>query len=303
MAEAIEGASLVAYVPVISAAYLEYYESHEGTPNLFVTDETINGGLRPVRKDLRAIGPDAAAGLLESHLKRPVSTIGMIALRHLAGNGQTLFMPDDDVSRYLVNELGINSDQAVLEPVFLRWNRENIDVNSPITPDKMIDALDLPGGVVRSLRENISDTNDWWRQNAAVATGPRGEILGSARNRYVPSDYAGEIDGDIRSQLNRGSSIEAYNTIHAEAELIAAAARQGTALKGCELYATTFPCPTCAKLIAASGISRLYYLDGYATADGEEVLRASGTELVYVENAGLLALNSSRLKDRPYPVS
>ena len=49
------------------------------------------------------------------------------------------------------------------------------------------------------------------------------------------------------------------------------------------MYVTVFPCPPCAKLIAYSGIKRLYCGGGYAVLDGEEVLKSNGVEIYFVE--------------------
>jgi dCMP deaminase len=67
---------------------------------------------------------------------------------------------------------------------------------------------------------------------------------------------------------------------HAEARLIAAAAREGVATDGAVMYVTDFPCPPCAKLIAGAGIRRLYFRSGYAVLDGEDVLREASVEVV-----------------------
>ncbi len=48
------------------------------------------------------------------------------------------------------------------------------------------------------------------------------------------------------------------------------------------MYVTDFPCPPCAKLIAAAGVERVYFRDGYAVLDGEDVLREAGVELLRV---------------------
>ena len=46
------------------------------------------------------------------------------------------------------------------------------------------------------------------------------------------------------------------------------------------MYVTDFPCPPCAKLIAAAGIARLYFREGYAVLDGSDVLEGAGIEVV-----------------------
>jgi dCMP deaminase len=49
------------------------------------------------------------------------------------------------------------------------------------------------------------------------------------------------------------------------------------------MYVTDFPCPPCAKLIAVAGVERLYFREGYAVLDGQDVLAAAGVDLVRVD--------------------
>ena len=60
-----------------------------------------------------------------------------------------------------------------------------------------------------------------------------------------------------------GSLIEFGRAIHAEADALAAASRQGTSTLGATLYCTTFPCHLCAKQIVASGVSAVIYIEPY----------------------------------------
>lgn len=52
--------------------------------------------------------------------------------------------------------------------------------------------------------------------------------------------------------------------VHAEGAALTTAARLGIGVRGCSLFATTFPCHNCAKHIVASGISRVVYREPYA---------------------------------------
>ena len=73
--------------------------------------------------------------------------------------------------------------------------------------------------------------------------------------------------------------------IHAEASVVAKAARDGVPLDGADLYVTTFPCPACARLIAESGFRRCYFADPYSLLEGDTILRAAGVELFWVDVA------------------
>lgn len=63
--------------------------------------------------------------------------------------------------------------------------------------------------------------------------------------------------------LKGGKNIDRVCSIHAEQAAIASAAKTGTPLKGCTMYVTTYPCLICAKSIAKSGVSKLYYMSDY----------------------------------------
>src|SRR5436309_2486124 len=124
------------------------------------------------------------------------------------------------------------------------------------------------------------------------ATGTRGRsccsardqvVIGCAWNRHLPSEYAPYLSGDPRDAFGRGVRADLSTAIHAEAAVVAAAARDGVALAGADLYTTTFPCPACARLIAGAGLRRCFFTGGYSLLHGEELLRAAGVTLVRVD--------------------
>ena len=70
--------------------------------------------------------------------------------------------------------------------------------------------------------------------------------------------------------------------IHAEANAILFAAKNGIPTQDCTLYVTTAPCSECAKMIIQSGIKRVVYMDEYdngSRKDGLELLKAVGVEV------------------------
>ncbi len=52
-------------------------------------------------------------------------------------------------------------------------------------------------------------------------------------------------------------------TVHAEANAIIQAAKNGTAIDGADIYVTASPCWNCFKLIANSGIKRVVFMEFY----------------------------------------
>jgi dCMP deaminase len=110
-----------------------------------------------------------------------------------------------------------------------------------------------------------------------------GVLLGVAHNEHRPSEYSPYINGDPRNDFSRGVRADLSTALHAEAALIAAAARAGTSLDGADLYVSTFPCPACARLIAEAGFRRCFFAGPYALLDGDTVLRAAQVELIWVD--------------------
>jgi dCMP deaminase len=58
-------------------------------------------------------------------------------------------------------------------------------------------------------------------------------------------------------------------SIHAEANAIAMAAKQGISVDGGTLYTTLFPCYVCTKLLVSAGIKEIVYEFGYDSKDME----------------------------------
>jgi dCMP deaminase len=69
-------------------------------------------------------------------------------------------------------------------------------------------------------------------------------------------------------------------TVHAEANAILQAAKNGVSIDGSEIYTTASPCWGCFKLIANVGIRTIYYGEFYRDERSREVARRLGIELV-----------------------
>lgn len=103
-------------------------------------------------------------------------------------------------------------------------------------------------------------------------------------NRLLASGYNGSISGrphcdDVGHEMQDGHCVR---TVHAEANAIAQAAKFGISIDGADIYVTSSPCWNCFKLIANSGIKRIFYHEFYrdeiSFAEAEEL----GIELIHV---------------------
>jgi dCMP deaminase len=105
------------------------------------------------------------------------------------------------------------------------------------------------------------------RDKTILSTGYNGSLRGSPH-----CDEAGH-------DLENGHCVR---TVHAEANAVAQAAKNGVAIDGSEIYVTASPCLTCFKLIANAGIRTIYYKEFYRDDRITGYAREAGIRLVYM---------------------
>jgi dCMP deaminase len=86
------------------------------------------------------------------------------------------------------------------------------------------------------------------RDRTILSTGYNGSIRGS-----VHCDEVGHL-------LENSHCVR---TVHAEANAVAQAARNGVRIDGAEIYVTASPCWNCFKLLANAGVRKIYYGEFY----------------------------------------
>ena len=98
----------------------------------------------------------------------------------------------------------------------------------------------------------------------------------------LSTGYNGSIRGlphceEAGHEMENGHCIR---TVHAEANAIVQAARNGVAIEGADIYVTASPCYYCFKLIANAGIKRVIYKDFYRDEHIIQHAREAGMELI-----------------------
>ncbi|HET9078945.1 MAG TPA: deaminase [Trebonia sp.] len=270
------------YLPVIHAGHEGFFERHRDAAEVLILGTGFRALFKSLAKDIRALPPARAAQFLQVML--PDTQVRVIEPADLPAvlTAEVLVVPDEDVTRALAAEHRLDQGrELVFDKTFLRWDREWSQAVRPADPDGTLTAGELPAAVRAKAAELAGRSSDWWRQVGAVAW--RGEkILGAAWNHHAPTEYAPYLDGDPRDNFSRGVRADLSTAAHAEASVIAAAARDGIPLAGADIYVTTFPCPACARLIAEAAFRRCYFTGPYSVLDGDKILRAAGVELLRV---------------------
>ncbi len=285
---------IVCYVPVIHQGYIDFFAQYPEADIYLLGTPVLASRFDYLCKDIRALQPANVAALLKGMGRSATEVTDASQVKQVLQT-ESAIMPDDDISHALAEEFGAR--RVVFEPVFLRWDRKATDTNQEVRPDRTVSLTAADDPLISALYSEAGKSTNWWR-NVGAAVVENGQVISLAHNGSVPTEYSSVLDGDPRILAQRGAAIDTSIDIHAESRLIGEAAAQGIKLSGKAMYVTTFPCPTCAKLIAASGIRQCYFVEGYASLDGQSILRANNVEIIKIETS---PPEISRQKSKPYP--
>lgn len=272
-------AAILAYIPVLHQGYLDFFQRHPEAKNLYLVGESFTQSVESFQKDIRALPTEQMQKAIQAlNAFDNVAVMETTDISSKIASHDSLIMPNEVIMHDIAKQLGRGNENLPIafDTVFLRWDKNKILEQTPVSSAQ-------PGSVMDIADSLKNHSADWWRQVGAVVV-KNGEVLLQTHNQHVPTPLEPYYHGDPRADFHKGELIELSTAMHAEANIIAQAARDGIALAQSDLYVTTFPCPVCAKLIAYSGIKRVYYQDGYAMLDGESILTSQGVEIVKVEN-------------------
>ncbi len=102
-----------------------------------------------------------------------------------------------------------------------------------------------------------------------------GRILSTGWNG-TPSKYSNECEENDTTNKS---------VVHAEANAILWAAREGLNTYGCTIHISMSPCFECAKMIVQSGIKKVVFIDRYRDEDPIRLLKSCGVEVVHEPSA------------------
>jgi len=110
------------------------------------------------------------------------------------------------------------------------------------------------------------------RDKRILATGYNGAPSGLAHCLEV---------GCLRDKLHipSGERHELCRGLHAEQNAIIQAALHGVSIKGAAIYCTNHPCIICSKMIINSGLTAIFYRDGYPDQLAKDLLKEAKIEI------------------------
>lgn len=274
---------LFTYIPVPHAGYLQFFEKHNDVDALYIMGEDLIGEFTHLHKDIHGLPIERIKQAIESWgIFKSVNVMDYKALKQIQKNKVAIIMPNEDITHELADKYFQNNPVEFDGSVFLRWDKHNTVAEKPATPDVTLTKEQFDRDMMNLAYDQRKKSSDWWRQVGSVLV-KDGKVVLTSVNQHVPSPHIAYAEGNPRNNFSKGVNLELINTIHGEASLIAEAAKKGIALEGASIYASTFPCPPCAKLIAYSGIKKCYFHSGYGVTDGERIMKQLGVELIFVD--------------------
>lgn len=275
--------ALIVYIPVLHQGYVDLIERQKpdvvhllSSSSIELIDPIIAGRFS---RDIRARPVQKIA--MEIHNEFPQITVQEFSGIESLKEYTSVVMPNEDISHTFKEKLlGINIS---FDDAFQRWDwgqtttpKSFSEGQFPVTTDQK-DRFFMSQAVFQA-----SGSSDVWRQvGALIPYGDKKCLTGF--NMHMPTNDTHYILGDPRLNMKPGESPDICSAIHAEALAISTAAKEGIPLQGKSIYATTFPCPVCARLIIQSGIKKVFFKEGYSVLDAADILVYSGVEIFQVK--------------------
>jgi len=275
--------AVLAYIPVLHAGYIAFLRKHPD--DLFIIGKTIVQELANDEpyygRDIRAVDPE----LMRVALKPLISAgIEVLELKDVKGVNETydsFVAPDEDISREVIKRY-FGDKKVEYDPVFLRWDKSQTEREFDMEPDREMSSREFSQELIALALDEAGKSSDWWRQVGCVVFRDD-KVFYAGHNKHLPSPHTPYVFGDPKNNYDVGRGPGYYSSIHAEANVIAKAAKEGKSLQGASMYVTTFPCPMCAKIIAWTGIKKLYYSEGHSYFDARPILRQFEVKVIKVK--------------------
>lgn len=125
------------------------------------------------------------------------------------------------------------------------------------------------------IAERFSQVSECSRLKVGAIVVKNGSILAHGWNG-TPSGFRTNV-----CELEDGST--SPFVLHAEQNVLVKMAKSTESIEGAELFCTHSPCPECSKLLAQSGIKKVYYKYKYRVTEGLDVLQELGVDVEQVQ--------------------
>lgn len=284
---------IIGEFPVIHKGYLNFFNKiladfKKANFYFVFLDKKIVKKMTKLESDIRSLSFAETKKIIRAFL--PIKEI------FLMGNEKKLFRLMDKIRPYKIIILKGEKSQDFAKyflkekkhaklikyyDISLRWHRKAVMEFKKEKSSFSKKEAQVYKKFMEAASKEAENSKCWWRQVGAVLV-KEGKIVLRAFNKMMPTDDECYKIGCIRDEIEPGKLSEICSVTHAEASIVAAAAKQGLSLKGTTLFVTHFPCPACAKIVALSGVKKLIYSRGSAVFDGARVMENEGIKIIKI---------------------
>jgi len=271
---------LILHIPVIHKGYLDFFNKIKikgRVSSIYLIDEKLQEKLSEIKRDIASIDSRVIKELFKKMGFQNVLILSKKNIRKI--KNEKIILVQDEISRNLYNKY-LKGKRVEWESAFLRWDRSRVLAEFP-AKNVIVSKKPFDLKMMKEAYEESKKSGDWWRQIGAVLV-KGGKIVARSYNMGVPNDNTPYQLGSIRDLFEAGEKQEMSPTIHAEQAIVSEAAKRGIKLLGSSLYLTHYPCPLCAKLVAYSGIKKLYFSEGASNLDGIKTLKSANVKVIRV---------------------
>jgi len=271
--------ALILHIPVLHEGYLKLFNRRKSEKTVYVLGEEIIKEYPLLAREIRRINPRIIVKLIQS--LKLFDEVVLLTPNILKDLSEIDCVSADEVEMREFFKKYLPKVKVKYDSAFLRWDSQTATKQEVVDSDLIISKKEFDRKIMNQAIEIAENSADWFRQVGSVLVG-KNVVLVSGFNRRQPSPHSAYTEGDPRNFFELGTDTHLRNTLHAEQDVISQAAKKGIKTEGSSIYVTTFPCPDCAALIAASGISKCYYKDGYSQLDGQKILKLAGVKIIKV---------------------
>lgn len=277
----------IAYVPVLHRGYVDFLHSleREGVSQLYIVGDDLLSSHAELdyinRKDrLRALTQTELLNVLPALTTIQVDVLTLGVIMRIKQSEVRLVMPHEDINMFLATTY-FGGYSIEFKNIFLRRHTENLDDDKEACGMSTQSLSAFEQETIEAILKEAEKSADWWRQVGAALV-KDGALISCAHNEHMPEKELPNIIGDSRALFKKGVHVDYVTSAHAEVGVIGDAAQKGVSTDGAHLFVTDFPCPYCARLIAKSGIKKIYFIRGYGILGGEDFFKDMGIETVKV---------------------
>lgn len=277
--------AIIAYVRALHNPYTEFIERHLPVSTIFLLTTDVVKTIDPVlgdrlTRDFTVLKTEMVQRFLVSQYGVDVEVL--MDIEKLKSYTHFV-MPDEDVSDAVRSKIHW-AEHILFDPIKARYDWKQTTLQKDVVGKYPVSTSEYDRTIMRMLRDEADKSTDVWRQvGAAVPTGHAPSQMLMAHNEHMPDPLSVYEMGDPRLHMNPGENPDLCAAIHAERAIIAKAAKTGISLDGKSMYVTTFPCNSCAQMIAKAGIRKLFFLHGYSNVSAEEIFQRYSIEVYQVK--------------------